>query len=80
MGGRFTIEVRIDKVNMAFFESFCCLMSALKNLTPDSVAHAYGQLMSDQSYIGTFTYSIDSRSQIQARYDCLKQYLSENDA
>lgn len=45
--GRFTIEVRIDKVNMAFFESFCCLMSALKNLTPDSVAHAYGQLMSD---------------------------------
>lgn len=67
-------------INMAFFESFCCLMSALKNLTPDSVAHAYGQLMSNQSYIGTLTYSIDSRSQIQARYDCLKQYLCENDA
>ena len=67
-------------VNMAFFESFCCLIAVLDNPNGEVIGHAYHTLMNNDDYRKSLTYSIDSRNQIRIRYECIKQYISENHA
>lgn len=67
-------------VNMAFFESFSCLIAVLENPNREVIEHAYNTLMNNDAYRKSLTYSIDSRNQIRIRYECIKQYISENHA
>lgn len=62
-------------INMAFFESFCYLLSCMNNVAENSVSDAYHCMMNNANYVKSLTYSIDSRNQTYIRYNEISKYI-----
>lgn len=64
-------------INMAFFESFCYLISCMLNYSEESIADAYKMLLSDNDYVYTLTHSVDSNVQIEDRYRIIRETIEK---
>ena len=62
-------------INMAFFESFCYLISCMDNSSEENIAKAYGLLLRDSDYVYTLTHSVDSNVQIEKRYQIIRETI-----
>ena len=64
-------------INMAFFESFCYLISCISGYTDDIIKEAYGMLLKDNDYVYTLTNSVDSKVQIENRYRIIRETIAK---
>lgn len=64
-------------INMAFFESFCYLITKMARQDKNDISKAYFAMMRNQLYVNSLTYSIDSRNQTYTRYEQINEYLSK---
>jgi len=63
-------------INMAFFESFCYLISQSLSASHYLVESAYIELLKNDTYILSLTHSVDSITQVNKRYDCIRKYIN----
>lgn len=63
-------------INMAFFESFCYLISETLPAPQYLIENAYKELLKDNVYITSLTHSVDSINQVNERYDCIRKYIT----
>lgn len=62
-------------LNMAFFESVSYLLSRTVEESDTYIEDTYYELLRNQEYISTLTYSVDSAQQIQKRYSIIRKYI-----
>lgn len=62
-------------INMAFFESFCYLITKMARQDKNDISKAYFAMMRNKVYVNSLTYSIDSRNQTYTRYEQINEYL-----
>lgn len=60
-------------INMAFFESFCYLISCMLDCSEERIADAYSLLLNDSDFVFTLTHSVDSNVQIEKRYRIIRE-------
>ena len=63
---------------MAFFESFSYLIAKMDDINEDDVRRAYSSMLSNDEYVNSLTYSVDSRKQTYLRYEMINRYLPKN--
>lgn len=66
-------------INMAFFESFSYLIAKMDDINEDDVRRAYSSMLSNDEYVNSLTYSVDSRKQTYLRYEMINRYLRKNE-
>ena len=64
---------------MAFFESFSYLIAKMDDINEDDVRRAYSSMLSNDEYVNSLTYSVDSRKQTYLRYEMINRYLRKNE-
>ena len=64
---------------MAFFESFNYLIAKMDDINEDDVRRAYSSMLSNDEYVNSLTYSVDSRKQTYLRYEMINRYLRKNE-
>ena len=62
-------------INMAFFESFCYLISCMMDCPEGRIAGAYELLLQDDDYVYTLTHSVDSKVQVDKRYQHIREKI-----
>lgn len=64
-------------INMAFFESFSYLISRMVDVPQERIKVAYDILLCDNKYVNTLTHSVDSKVQIEKRYDRIREIIEQ---
>lgn len=62
-------------INMTFFESFGYLISKIGDGQDGNIRTAYKMLLSDSIYLDTLTHSVDSKVQLEKRYNRIKETI-----
>jgi hypothetical protein len=63
-------------INMALFESISYLLILLENYLPkmkDELSRSYNNLINDEKFINSLTYTVDSNSSVAARFSLVEQ-------
>jgi hypothetical protein len=61
---------------MALFESISYLLILLENYLPkmkDELSRSYNNLINDEKFINSLTYTVDSNSSVAARFSLVEQ-------
>lgn len=64
-------------INMAFFESFCYLISRIQGQFKSKIADAYIMLQNNQKYVYSLTHSVDSKVQLENRNECIEETIKQ---
>lgn len=64
-------------INMAFFESFCYLISRIHGRFKEKIGDAYAMLLNNEEYVHSLTHSVDSKVQLQNRYKCIEKTIKQ---
>lgn len=67
---------RLRPLNMSFLESFCYLISQHNFSSDEEAREVYFRLLNNRDYISSITVSIDSRSQVEKRYNAISEVLT----
>lgn len=65
-------------INMAFFESFCFLISQTTEWPDSKIEEAYFALLANRDYMDAIIHSVDNRNQIDKRYQCIEQSINNS--